>query len=59
MAFLLAMVALPLAASPVVAISYSEGVIILAPSLALAGLILRCMVGLCTVSLLGNHVDQL
>ena len=58
-AFLLAMVALPLTMSPIVAISYSEGIVILALGLALAGLILGHMVGLCMVGLLRNYVDQL
>ena len=58
-AFLLAVVALAFAAFPVVAIGYGEGDVILALGLALAGLILGRAAGLCTVGLLGNHVDQL
>lgn len=60
-ALLLTVVALAFAAFSVVAISFgdSKGLIILALSLTLGGLILRCVVGLCMVGLLRNHVDQL
>ena len=58
MAFLLAMMTFSLAASPVVAISYSKGIIVLAPSFALARLVLRHTACFHVVSLLRDQVNE-
>jgi hypothetical protein len=58
MAFLLAMVALSLAAFPIVAISYSKGLIGLAPIFALARLVLQHAIGLEVVGFFRDQVNK-
>ena len=58
MAQLVTMIAVALAVS-YVAISYSEGLISLAPGFAFARLVLECTACFCTVGLLGDQVNGL